>query len=353
LYDQPGDLLAEYSTAGVDLVRVNGSASSGSFSFDKKEAFKSGLAFTRFIRRGIEVKPDVVYINQPYDALFGGLLARVLGCELVCHLRLPPGDFCKQWKVGLRRVSRFIAISEQTRREYVAAGFPEQQISLVYNAVDPDLYRRVATHKFRSAAGISPAAFVVGYAGRIDREKGLETLLSGFAKSLGSEGAKLLIAGQPVCPRDADEPLSEYLDELKAYARSLGIAEHVHWVGHISDLPEFYSSCDVTVLPTSKFSEPFGRVLIESMLCETPVIGSRIGGIPEVLSGDFSKFLFEPENDGELARLLMSVKTLRIDDRELGTKSRRYVMAKFPLEGMLDGIESILTGKVGLAASSS
>src|SRR6185436_9143027 len=62
LYDEPGDLLTEYSTAGVDLLQVHGSASSGSFSFDRRAALKSGLAFTRFIKQGIKVKPDVVYI---------------------------------------------------------------------------------------------------------------------------------------------------------------------------------------------------------------------------------------------------------------------------------------------------
>jgi glycosyltransferase involved in cell wall biosynthesis len=351
LYDEPGDLLELYAKSGINLIQVKGSASSGSFSFDRKSPVKSGLAFMNFLRRGTGVKPEVVYINQPFDALFPGLLANLVRRRLVCHLRLPPGDLCKQWVVGLRKVSTFIAISEQTRREYLAAGFPEKQISLVHNAVDSSIFRLVEPKKeLREQYGVAGDGFVVGYAGRIDREKGLETLLAAFAKSaLSQTGGKLLIAGSPVCPRDADEPLSEYVDELKALSVQLEIEKNVHWLGHLSDLPSFYSTCDTTVLPTSEFSEPFGRVLIESMSCETPVIGSRIGGIPEILTGEFSRFLFEPRNVDQLAELLLEMKSLRMSDPELGVRSREFVMSKFPLEGMIDGIESILAASSNLS----
>ena len=106
-------------------------------------------------------------------------------------------------------------------------------------------------------------------------------------------------------------------------------------------MPDFYSACDVLVLPSNNCLETFGRVLVEAMSCETPVIGSKIGGIPEVLGGEFRRFLFQAGSADELAGLLVRMKNLQREHSELRRQCREHVLQFFSLDATIDGVESV------------
>jgi glycosyltransferase involved in cell wall biosynthesis len=78
---------------------------------------------------------------------------------------------------------------------------------------------------------------------------------------------------------------------LENMALSLGIASHVRFMGHRSDIPDILRQLHLLVVP-SQF-EPFGRVVIEAMACGRPVIGSRDGGIPEIIEDGVTGYLVE------------------------------------------------------------
>jgi len=130
---------------------------------------------------------------------------------------------------------------------------------------------------------------------------------------------------------------------LKALAKELLIDNSIYWLGHIADVQSVYSACNVLVLPTNGVNESFGRVLIEAMACETVAIGSRIGGIPEVLTGEFSSFLFEAGNWHELGLLLNRTEVLSVSDATLGKRCRAHIQEKFHVVPMLKSIEAILS----------
>ena len=102
-----------------------------------------------------------------------------------------------------------------------------------------------------------------------------------------------------------------------------------------------YQVSDVTVLP-SLWSEPFGRTNIESMACGTPVVASRIGGITEILTGEFQAGLFEPGNEQDLADTLSRIISWREKDPDLGKRCRDHVLSNYTLDKMVDGIEKVL-----------
>lgn len=144
-------------------------------------------------------------------------------------------------------------------------------------------------------------------ASSLTADKGVETAVRAVARIADDlNGVTLDVFGDG--PRE---------DELKALADQLGIADVVRFRGR-RPLAEVYGAigeASATVFP-SVWAEPFGRVTVESMMLGTPVIGSDVGGIAEVVDHDETGLLFPPEDDAALAKQLWRVLT----DSSLGDR---------------------------------
>ena len=92
-------------------------------------------------------------------------------------------------------------------------------------------------------------------------------------------------------------------------ARDLGIIQDVNFFDPQNEahLGEAYHASDVLVLPSN--FEPFGTVLLESMCCGTPVIGTRVGGIKDVIKHEETGLLIPPKNPNELAKAILEILT--------------------------------------------
>jgi glycosyltransferase involved in cell wall biosynthesis len=189
--------------------------------------------------------------------------------------------------------------------------------------VDPAIYRPLPDTRagralpFPQAA--NPTTFVIGYLGRLVEQKGLPVLLEAVAGLTGDW--QLLIIG--------DGPLRA---QLEAQAAKLGVAGRVNVLPAMpsTDVPQWLNLMDCLVLPSltrPNWKEQFGRVLIEAMACEVPIVGSNSGEIPGVV-GDAG--LIAREGDAlhlrEQLALLMANSDLR---RRLGTLGRERVLAHF------------------------
>ena len=166
--------------------------------------------------------------------------------------------------------------------------------------------------------------FVVGYAGGLLPEKGVDLLLRACA-SLERDW-RLLLAGE------GDEQPA-----LQQLAGELGIGERVSFVGRIAGqaMADFYRRLDVFVLPsrsTPNWQEQFGRVLIEAMACGVPVIGSDSGEIPRVI-GDAG--LIFPEDDvSGLAEHLQRLHEQPVLAAELAQMGRDRVLTHFTIQSV-------------------
>ncbi len=340
-FSRDGDLLPLYEAAGVKPVRVT------PFTLDRARAGRSAAGFVSGVARGLGVPFDVLYVNQYHDTMYGSILARLKRVPLVCHLRLmPPGMFCGQWRLGLPGVTRFIAVTKAARDAWLACGLDPLTLDVVYNGIDmhrfvPDS-RTAAT---RRALGIPADAFVVIFAGRLDRMKGLEQLIRAVAAvPRTSADKRLLIVGTPVnhpSPAEADA----FLRELRDLAASKGIGESVLWLGRRNDLPALYSASDVCALFSTQ-PETFGRTLVEAMACGIPSIARELGGVGEVLDGEFSRFLFRGLDDEEPTRALSSLVDWRRHDSMLGVRARAHVEQRFAAERMVAGVENALAAAI-------
>jgi glycosyltransferase involved in cell wall biosynthesis len=345
VYNKDGDFLKSYQEFCRSLVKVH------CFRINLNNPLTSSIAWLSSIIQSLRLSPDLIYANHHNDTFFAGTLAQLKGVPLVCHLHVFPSPrFSTQSSMGLKSVTRFIAVSEATRTAYVQAGLAAETIEVVYNGID--LKRFALKHdrqQTRQLLGVSPEAFVVLYAGRIDPPKNIEMLLAAFARlGFPASRARLLIAGRPV-NHVTPEAGERYVRSLKSLGESLAISNSVHWLGSRSDLPEVFRAADVTVLP-SMLPDTFGRVLAESMACGTPALGLRYGGIPEVLSDEFERFQIEVGDLEGLTNLLRSVDGWQYKDPTLGQRCRAYVEQRFPVERTVEEVERVLKQAASLGA---
>jgi glycosyltransferase involved in cell wall biosynthesis len=174
-----------------------------------------------------------------------------------------------------KNVDLYISLTDFARNKFLQEGFaPPERIVTKGNFVDPD-----------PGVGSGGGDFVL-FAGRLTREKGIETLLSAW--ELLKPDCVLKIVGEG--------PLSE---ELRASTQHI---PNVEWLGvkPSSEVSDLMGAAKLLVFP-SEWYETFGRVAIESFAKGTPVIASRIGAISEVVDDLRTGLLFEPGNVTDLA----------------------------------------------------
>lgn len=332
LYVTEGNLLQEYQKFSTHIVKVD------SFSLDRSKIARI-FNFFADIWNIPTSQSSVVFSNRYHDTLFGSFLALSKNISHVSFLQLPPLEqgFPRPLAIGLKGVKRFIALSNQTKLDWVKSGFNEEKIDIVHGGTNPEIFK--PTNNFsliRKEWNIPESTKIISYVGRLDKEKGLETLIKAFALlKKSSLNAKLLIAGKPLSQGE------EYKKSLEQLVIDLGLEQDVDFLGHVANTTSVYQVSDVAVLP-SLWSEPFGRTNIESMACGTPVVASRTGGITEILTEEFQNGLFEPGNEQELADTLDRIVYWRDKDPTLGKRCRDHILSKFTLDTMVNGIEKVL-----------
>ena len=163
------------------------------------------------------------------------------------------------------------------------------------------------------------AEYLILSVGRLVEKKGVKYLIMAMKDVIKEfPNAKLIICGAG--------PEEENLENL---TKKLNLKENVIFVGYIknSDLPKYYTSSDIFILPSIKVkggdTEGLGVVLLEAMACGTPVIGSNTGGITDIIKHGESGFLVKPKDPEDIAEkiiVLLSNKELQQKFSEEGLK---------------------------------
>ncbi len=151
----------------------------------------------------------------------------------------------------MSQTTRLIAISEQTKRDWVACGYRSDAIDVVYNGIDLNRYVRLGDRpERRRALGVQAGDLLVTYAGRLHPAKGVETLLEAFSLIAHKRPSRLVVAGRAAVMPAPGGGVRDYLGELRALAERLGIARAITWIDHQADIADLFSASDVTVLPS-------------------------------------------------------------------------------------------------------
>jgi glycogen synthase len=178
-----------------------------------------------------------------------------------------------------------IAVSHETKRDVLQHfRVPEERVTIIHNGIDPSEYRHVESTEALMRFGVDPSIPYVLFVGRITRQKGITYLVRAI-EYMEDEFQIVLCAGAPDTPEIAHE-MEAAVAEVSAKR------DNVIWIREMldrQDIIQFYSHASVFCCPS--IYEPFGLINLEAMACETPVVASAVGGIPEVVVDGETGFL--------------------------------------------------------------
>lgn len=217
------------------------------------------------------------------------------------HAHLDPPGPNAPWRHRLagflhrRTYGRLVCISEDTRRAWVASGFPTARTVVIPNGVDTDAFTPptgAQSLAARERLGLPPDAAVIGYCGRLHNAmKGTDDFLRVVAV-LPEQVWGVLAGSGP------DE------DALRALAVELGVAGRVHFAGALSPALPLYHASNAFVL-TSHY-EPFGLVALEAVACGLPVFAFAARGGLDALLRDVGATVIGPREPRQLAAALLN-----------------------------------------------
>lgn len=225
------------------------------------------------------------------------------------------------WRLWLhwlnRHLAHTIAISEQVRRHWLAASgeAPGRVTTIYYGLEQPG--GRADRAALRARYHIPAGRYVVGFVGRLTPQKNLPLLLNAL-KRLPQAHAVIVGAG-------------EERAALEQQVRELAL-DNVQFLGRVPGAAELMPAFDLLCLPSRH--EGLGLVLVEAMLREVPVAGSRAGAIPEILGQGKYGLLFDPKDAGALAATLDAAARDARGQAGMAHRALAYARETFSLEAM-------------------
>jgi glycosyltransferase involved in cell wall biosynthesis len=230
-----------------------------------------------------------------------------------------------------------VAISDAVKDSLVGGVGPKaDRVVRIYNGVEP--FSGPALPSLRHELGLDPGVVLVGAVGQIARWKGQRVLLDAIERL---PSVHLAIVGEVLFPENE----ASYSAALDRRIEQAGLAARVHRVGPRSDIPAVMASLDLLAhVPVEP--EPFGRVLVEAMLCGVPVVASRIGAIPEVITLECG-LLVPPGDPVALAGAIERLVAYPARGREMGKRGRERAMANFSLDATRRQVETLYRGVLG------
>jgi len=309
------------------------------------QALSKVLLQQRVLREIIQrEKIDIVHANATAAHLAGGLAARRSGIPAVWHVRdlSPLGRWCKNLA---RRADAVVAISHAVAEALVNQRVPASKIQVVYNALaSADWPVQTAPDPvLRRALGATEASVVFGCVGQLVPWKNQAAFIEAAALLRRLEPAadiRFAVVGSDPWQND-----SHYRRRLMQQAQTLGLGKELIFFPHQADNKTMLAACDVLV--HAALREPFGRVVIEAMALQKPVVAFDAAGPGEIVTHLKDGLLASPASSSaglavEMRKVLLSP-SLR---HELGVNARRTVGERFEASSCAARIKTIYE-KVG------
>jgi glycosyltransferase involved in cell wall biosynthesis len=259
-------------------------------------------------RKGIErCNPDLVHANTVRAGIAATLATIGTGRTVVWHVHdsLPQHPLSRIIRLLAYASNRthIVAVSNATAKAFCGPLSFNDRVDVIHNGTDLNRFplKHQGESPFKQELGLSKQDFLVCAVGQICARKGLRELLESFSQIYdATPRMHLAIVGKPVFSHE-----EAYRDELMAMAIATGISDRVHFPGERHDISAVLRSADLLVL--NSLEEPFGLVLIEAMSSGTPVLATRVGGIPEIITDSENGWLVERGDTAALASKLLEL----------------------------------------------
>lgn len=246
---------------------------------------------------------DLIYANTQKALVIGAFASFLSRRPLVYHLHdiLSLEHFSQiNRRIAVNSANTFaslvIANSQASKTAFIEVGGRADITEIVYNGFDSKIYQvsEEDIQKNRQELGLEKQ-FVVGHFSRIAPWKGQHILIKALAQC--PQEVTVILVG------DALFGEQDYLESLHQQVKNLGLETRVKFLGFRDDIPQLMSACNL-VAHTSIYPEPFGRVIVEAMLCGRPVVAAKAGGAIELVEHGINGFLVTPSEVEELAAVI-------------------------------------------------
>ncbi|MFG3093122.1 glycogen synthase [Streptomyces sp. NPDC048202] len=283
---------------------------------------------------------DLVHSHTWYAGLAGHLAKLLYGIPHVTTAhsleplrpwkaeQLGGGYALSSWaeRTAMESADAVIAVSGAMRDDILACypALDADRVHVIHNGIDTRLYRPDPGTDALRRHGIDPERPYVLFVGRITRQKGVPQLLRAV-REIDPDTQVVLCAGAPDTP-EIDREFREHYQELSA------VRAGVFWIPQMlprAEVVQLLTHAAVFVCPS--VYEPLGIVNLEAMACGTPVVASRVGGIPEVVDHGRTGLLVDADADfeGNLARALGAVLADPVAARRMGEAGRARAVGEF------------------------
>ncbi|AHJ30497.1 glycosyltransferase family 4 protein [Nodularia spumigena CS-584] len=246
---------------------------------------------------------DVIYANTQKALVIGALASFLARRPLVYHLHdiLSLEHFSQtNLRIAVTLANRFaslvIANSQASQTAFIQAGGNAKITEIVYNGFECQNYQISASEvkELQQKLGLE-GKFVVGHFSRLAPWKGQHILIAALSQC--PPEVTVILVG------DALFGEQDYVQQLHEQVAQLKLENRVKFLGFRADVPQLMAACNL-VAHTSTAPEPFGRVIVEAMLCGTPVVAAQAGGAMELVEHGVNGFLVTPGEIAELAQVI-------------------------------------------------
>lgn len=303
----------------------------------------------RLIRRQ---NVDVLHLTDFGASTWGRLAGLITGTPAIVHVRSHHSEYQPRgypWfvRLGYRILApltaRAIAISDSVRDFAIQRmGFRAEQLELLNDPLATFSFgsgQEEEATELRTRYGLAPEVPVIGAVTRFHAAKGICFLVGALPAVLREvPNAHLVLVGAG--PEE---------DSLREQSRALGVEDRVIFAGFQRDVATCFRMFALSVVPS--LEEGFGNVAVESLALGVPVVASRSGGLPEIVSDGENGFLVEPGDSAGIAEAILSL----LRDPELRARmsdaahasSQRFLMSNY-----LDRLEAVYRTAANLPSES-
>lgn len=279
---------------------------------------------------------DLVHVNNSLGINFPSIVAaRVLRVPIISHMRNFE-EVHRMQIMAYEYVNKSVAITKSVEMFYRGKFVNNSKIELIYDGIEEHEIQVTSPGCLKHEYGISESDFVtVGIVGMFMNWKGIDVFIRAMALVKDAcPNVKGFIVGDCL-PGD-----EEYKNYLIGIALELDLGDSLVFTGFRKDVYNVFSSLDI-VVHASTSPEPFGRVIIEAMAMEKPVVATALGGPLEIIDHDIDGMLIPPGNPLALAETIISLVSNPNKRQQLGKNAAAKVDERFRMEDTVQKVEAI------------
>lgn len=290
----------------------------------KRNFYISSKSCIKTVSRS-SVSFDLIHSYFVENGFTGAKLKNLYGKPFV--LTVPGGDayeqpFLDSWYNALARyvlgeADEIITVSQFNAKHLLSVGVSQSRLHVIPNGYDERLFKPGATFEAREKLGLPLQKKILLTVGNLVAIKGHTYLLDAMKLVLRERRDVLLVI---VGAGSLSEVLGRKVAELKLEKNVL----FVGWKEH-GEIPAWISACDVFVFPS--LNESFGVAVIEAMACGKPVVGTCVGGLPEIVRRDDVGILVKPADPKSLSEGILEALNKNWETGVITEFSRQYSFA--------------------------